>query len=180
MGLDMFLEKNQRCDLNELVNVKMSYEDTDWESDEVQALEKLAKESNNFGGIIGQYKGFNVYLRGSENFKYSSFGVEVGYWRKANHIHNWFVKNVQNGTDECDMYEVNKEKLIELRDVCKEVINNTTKAESLLPTQSGFFFGGVEYDELYFTKTQTTIDIINKVLEETDFEKDMITYRSSW
>jgi hypothetical protein len=23
--------------------------------------------------------------------------VELGYWRKANHIHKWFVDNVQNG-----------------------------------------------------------------------------------
>jgi len=22
---------------------------------------------------------------------------EVGYWRKANAIHSWFVKNIQNG-----------------------------------------------------------------------------------
>jgi hypothetical protein len=26
---------------------------------------------------------------------------EVGYWRKANAIHQWFVKNVQDGVDEC-------------------------------------------------------------------------------
>lgn len=24
-----------------------------------------------------------------------SEGIEVGYWRKANHIHKWFVDNVQ-------------------------------------------------------------------------------------
>ena len=28
----------------------------------------------------------------------------VGYWRKANHIHKWFVDNVQNGEDDCKEY----------------------------------------------------------------------------
>lgn len=25
---------------------------------------------------------------------------EVAYWRKANHIHNWFVQNIQDGIDD--------------------------------------------------------------------------------
>jgi len=33
--------------------------------------------------------------------KVSYIVEEVGYWRKANQIHNWFVENVQNGIDEC-------------------------------------------------------------------------------
>lgn len=28
--------------------------------------------------------------------------VKVGYWRKANAVHKWFVENVQDGVDECD------------------------------------------------------------------------------
>ena len=27
--------------------------------------------------------------------------IGVGYWRKANQIHKWFVDNCQNGRDEC-------------------------------------------------------------------------------
>jgi hypothetical protein len=53
-------------------------------------------------------------------------------------------------------------------------------AESQLPTQAGFFFGGTEYDESYFEGIQDTINILQKVLEETDFEESVITYRSSW
>ena len=30
-----------------------------------------------------------------------SISYPVGYWRKANAIHNWFVQNVQDGRDEC-------------------------------------------------------------------------------
>lgn len=49
--------------------------------------------------------------------------VEVGYWRKANHIHNWFVENVQNGVDDCDSYVVSREKLQELYDTCNRAVN---------------------------------------------------------
>ena len=41
--------------------------------------------------------------------------IEVGYWRKANQIHNWFVENIQNGIDDCDYHrEVREEDLREL------------------------------------------------------------------
>ena len=39
---------------------------------------------------------------------------EVGYWRKANAIHSWFVKNVQNGNDDCGEYWVDIDTLKEL------------------------------------------------------------------
>lgn len=48
---------------------------------------------------------------------------DVGYWRKANQIHNWFVQNVQGGEDDCGIYEVSQAKLIELRDTCQKVID---------------------------------------------------------
>jgi len=47
---------------------------------------------------------------------------EVMYWRKANHIHGWFVKNIQGGVDECQESSVELGDLIELRDLCKEVL----------------------------------------------------------
>jgi hypothetical protein len=45
----------------------------------------------------------------------------VGYWRKANQIHNWFVKNVQGGVDNCSAYDVSEEQLMELLTICKEI-----------------------------------------------------------
>ena len=33
----------------------------------------------------------------------------IGYWRKANAIHNWFIQNVQNGKDECEKADVSLE-----------------------------------------------------------------------
>ena len=42
------------------------------------------------------------------------------YWRKANAIHHWFVKNVQDGVDDCEEHEVSNEKLRELYNTCVE------------------------------------------------------------
>lgn len=53
---------------------------------------------------------------------------EVGYWRKANAIHKWFVDNVQEGNDDCKEYWVSPNKLEELLDTCKKV-KETAKIE---------------------------------------------------
>lgn len=49
-----------------------------------------------------------------------------------------------------------------------------------LPTQSGFFFGGTEYDEYYIGDVRYTYEKLSKVLEETDFKSQMLYYCSSW
>ena len=45
--------------------------------------------------------------------KVSYIEESAAYWRKANAIHNWFVKNVQNVNDDCDLYHVSKENIQE-------------------------------------------------------------------
>jgi len=49
--------------------------------------------------------------------------VEAMYWRKANEIHGWFVENVQGGTDDCGDYYVSLDKLTELMNLCKKVLD---------------------------------------------------------
>ncbi len=53
----------------------------------------------------------------------SSISENVGYWRKANQIHKWFVDNVQDGTDDCGTYDVSKKQLQDLLGLCKQVKN---------------------------------------------------------
>jgi hypothetical protein len=52
----------------------------------------------------------------------STVEEEVMYWRKANHIHNWFVEHVQDGVDDQRSYYVSWEQLEHLLDDCKKVI----------------------------------------------------------
>jgi hypothetical protein len=122
--------------------------------------------------------------------------MEAGYWRKANHIHNWFVKNVQEGNDNCEEHWVDIEDLIKLRNVCKQVEvewginkmlddNSKDKIESLLPTAEGFFFGDTAYNEYYINDVKQTIKIIDDAFASAkEYEGKGISvdfyYRSSW
>lgn len=57
---------------------------------------------------------------------------EVMFWRKANHIHRWFVENVQDGNDDCDQYNVSWDKLRELLSVCTEVIKSSKLVSGMI------------------------------------------------
>lgn len=113
---------------------------------------------------------------------------EVGYWRKANAIHNWFVENCGGGEDTCQQMEVSLEKLEELLDVCKKVSADHNLAPVYLPTQEGFFFGSTEYDDWYFDKIEDTIKIIEPVIEFLKNINDKcksndwwdVVYQASW
>ena len=105
--------------------------------------------------------------------------LTAGYWRKANAIHGWFVKHVQNGVDECLEHYVSREQLLELQKACVEVIANPDKASELLPVTEGFFFGSYAYDEWYFSYVRETVDMIGRLLK-TAGESWEFYYRSSW
>ena len=113
---------------------------------------------------------------------------EVGYWRKANAIHNWFVQNIQDGEDNCQRSYVGKEDLARLRHECNVVLTRHKTGEEideelegvdLLPPTAGFFFGGTEKDEGYYNDLEQTIEIIDKVMSMDDRLFDFY-YRASW
>lgn len=190
MGLDMYLERINR--------EAIGYIDLD--------LVETKKNNPDLYFKVAPY----IHQRG-EYIQWESLFEEVGYWRKANAIHQWFVENVQNGTDDCKEYEVPKEKLEELLETAKEVLEScvmvsglvrngqrleagkwvdimepgkyvidSSVAEELLPTTSGFFFGGTDYDEYYVDDIAYTVTTIEKALNETDFDTYAIYYCSSW
>lgn len=126
--------------------------------------------------------GLDMYL--TLNLEDGTEIEELMYWRKANHIHAWFVKNVQNGIDECDRFKVSREHLESLKEACTKVLVDRSLAESLLPTQQGFFFGGTEYDEYYFKDIVDTLICVVEILYILDhggFDNGCtINYQSSW
>lgn len=107
--------------------------------------------------------------------------TEAMYWRKFNAIHNWFVKNVQNGIDDCREYEVSGEKLEELLDVIDRCIEDNHKIPELLSPISGFFFGSVLVDEFFIERLNDTRDKLNYLINQTkdDFNYTF-SYCASW
>jgi hypothetical protein len=108
--------------------------------------------------------------------------AEIAYWRKANAIHDWFVKNVQDGKDDCQETYLEKDHLKSLLSVVNEVLQDTSKAPKLLPTTVGFFFGSTEYNEWYFNNLEYTKETISKILDkwDTDYKNWDFYYQSSW
>ena len=114
---------------------------------------------------------------------------QVGYWRKANQIHQWFVDNVQDGVDDCKQHIVERDQLKELLDICIKIKELYAKdrdefeeyAKEHLPTQMGFFFGQYEYGDDYMYDINETIEILQVVYENNDGAwQQQYTYESSW
>ena len=202
MGLNMYLTKTKKVE-GFKVEDYFKVDNVISDSNEID----LEKETGlqNANELLNQIK-----LRG-KHFQWYSIFSEVGYWRKANQIHKWFVKHVQNNVDDCGTYEVSVGQLRDLLALCKavkkasklidgqvsqgqrgtadgwetiygegKIIEDSSVAEELLPTGSGFFFGSTDYNEYYMQDINATIKIINKVLKETDFETHGVAYSSSW
>jgi len=122
--------------------------------------------------------GLDMYLqrRVGKNRKSS----EVMYWRKVNHIHGWFVQNVQDGVDDCGTYEVSISDLRDLYSIC--VLAWLSRDSNLLPTQEGFFFGGTEIDDYYWDTLVHTMEVLKPFhdKDESDFEGETFWYHASW
>lgn len=119
--------------------------------------------------------------------KISTINYDVGYWRKVNCVHKWFVDNVQGGKDDCERYRVYDEKLVELKELCRKLLADKNKDEALklLPPQDGFFFGATntndeEFWKWYWYDLEDTVKQLDKALE---FGKKFCAtfyYQSSW
>ena len=108
---------------------------------------------------------------------------EVGYWRKMNAIHKWFVDNVQEGNDDCKEYYVTIEDLEKLLGVIETILKSKARcviAEELLPNESGFFFGSTEYDEYYFEDLKETVKGLKTIIKDNTNSGWEFYYNSSW
>ena len=165
MGLDMYL--NARKHLS-----KVDYK-------ALQANDKL--DYNSPEAVYPQFKNLMEITQLTDvatDMYGASVEVTCAYWRKANQIHNWFVTNVQGGEDDCGNYFVLQEKLTELMVICEHALEN--KDPSLLPPQEGFFFGGTDIDEWYWSNIADTITQLRRIFDLPEIDSLSFYYNSSW
>lgn len=118
--------------------------------------------------------GLDMYLFKRPKVK----STEIAYWRKANQIREWFANHLD--IDNCKETPLTKEILMKLRYDCKKVLDNHELAKKILPTSCGFFFGSTEYDDWYFEDLKETVDIIDKIMDTVDWDKEEIYYYEWW
>ena len=129
--------------------------------------------------ILASLVGATDWAYDPEELAFASVSIQVGYWRKVNAVHNWFIENLTDGEDNCQPIYVPRSSLIDLKIACEEVLADNSKADTLLPTGSGFFFGSTEYDEWYFHGIEKTVKIVSKLIEEVP-EGWAFEYQASW
>jgi hypothetical protein len=126
-----------------------------------------------------------VGLVEEDGFTGAEVTATIAYWRKANQIHSWFVRNVQEGRDNCENYPVPVAKLDELLQLVTKVLDNHTKeyAHKYLAPEQGFFFGTYEVDEWYWEQLEYTKKRLTEILKIHHANLDQniyYEYQSSW
>ena len=137
MGLDMFLDKMPRHKGATASDVSRVESFLSWMRAKLDGSEYAKCSFEEWGGCdkmpskddlefySNYYKA--TYSEWDEEKKHPWWRIkeEVGYWRKANAIHHWFVENIQNGVDDCCYHrEVREEDLLDLLDICKRVLDS--------------------------------------------------------
>ena len=91
-----------------------------------------------------------------------SKGKHSFYFRKYNWLYGWVRRKLKlPELKNCEHYQLHRSMINDLIDDITKVISDHSLAEKLLPTEDGFFFGSVAYDDWYYkdltdAKTQLT------------------------
>lgn len=108
--------------------------------------------------------------------------IEWLYFRKANHIHAWFIKNLQHGIDDCHGYKITPDVIDKLLNDLKKSIQNSELAHQYFPITAGFFFGQFEYTDPFYINCLKKLYISFKELTKSSwYNKEYnIYYKASW
>lgn len=113
------------------------------------------------------------------NFEYeAAMHGQICYWRKQSSIHNFFVEQIQNGVDDCGIYEVDLKTLKELYKRVKKVLD--TGDDSDLPTVDGFFFNVSDDGEWVRNGLEQTKSFLEDLLGEIVENNDYIYYKDTY
>lgn len=201
MGLDMYLYAEKQID---------QYEYLDMPSGQVSRRDNLEYDrANQFLSElpVGEYGGITITKC-------------VAYWRKANAVHGWIVRNLANDEDTCQRIPVSRDDLLSLREACLKGLNGRNNAvigkenfdgsersfdqlaedivktinqevrkslestiatdDDPIPPTAGFFFGGTEKDEYYYSYLAETVETINCILAGDPKGVYEYYYQASW
>lgn len=99
MGLDMYLYAEKRID---------QYDFIDDPNGGMERRDNL------------EFDKANELVKGMPTAEYGDITItkSVAYWRKANAVHGWIIRNCADGVDECQRIDMDRDDLIALREAC--------------------------------------------------------------
>ena len=154
MGLDIRFEKAKRRRVEEteerLNEIKKKFENGNYSSEK------------DFDRLKNEYDELNPWK-------------EVAYFRKVNFLLPFFEYG-----ENCSRLEIDDYKIDELLVKCKQVLEDHSLAETLLPTQSGCFFGNTEYNNWYFDDVKKVYDKFSEIAEDFNSDEDMLAMVCWW
>jgi hypothetical protein len=111
MGLDMYLYAEKHV--------------SNSSKDFIEKFPQYRKEAEQYQDVMSAT---GMYSLPTPEYGGATISKCVGYWRKANAIHGWIVRNLANGVDECQRIYMSREDLVALRDSCVNELSNRSNA----------------------------------------------------
>lgn len=169
MGLDIYFFKQKRLEgqaKEACKHLEAKYKEL---SKAIVSLEDRGTNDATLDKLYAEKKKCSLDVRSLTEF------TEVAYFRKVNFLvgHFGYEENLSDVL-------ISREEVESLVEKCKLVIENHELARDLLPTTEGFFFGGLEYDELYFEDVEEVLHEFERILSETNFDTHEIVMSCWW
>ena len=134
---------------------------------------------------------YDEYLGDVEHY---SVLEQIARMGKMNQVFKWFINNGMNYNVSKEYFEVTKENLIKLLDACNNAKSgfelvaadkykvNEEIAKKYMPLMEdvGMFFGSTEYDEWYAKDIIDFADVVQNILDTTDFENQVVYFNAIW
>lgn len=154
MGLDMFLYRNgKEVGYWRKANAIHGFFNRECAEEELEDCQEIPVVKSSLQLLLSQCQEVLSILNRNKTVKKT---VKVGFTAVNGSVKDEF--------EEVDTYD---------DEVIAEVCN-------ILPPTKGFFFGSYTIDHWYMENIKDTIKICEKVLNETDWESDNITYLAWW
>ena len=132
----------------------------------------------------------------------------LAYWRKANAVHGWIVRELAAGVDECQRIPITQQQMQDLHDRCKAVIDplpagamepdktgrkpkvelteddlaglaERAEEQGLMPTP-GFFFGSYGIDVWFAVDLKDTVEQLAAIFATKGLGEASFVYQASW
>lgn len=111
----------------------------------------------------------DVFMTEKESILEKHYSPYIAYFRKVNFVYAYFAEKLID-----EVAWVTKGDLEDIIDRCSKVLKDHSLAETLLPTQGGFFFGSTDYDDWYFYDVKDCKKQMERILK--NFKDDELMY----